>query len=154
VAAAPAARRAYAGLVSRVAALGVDVGLLTMATLAVGTLPGLAWHQLTPFEGIPGWLTAASATAAALLPLAYFTLCWWLTGQTVGALLTGIEVVNRRGEGLSFPHAVLRAAGGLLFAPLWLVGLLLVPWDGHRRACHDLVFRTEVRYAVPARTRR
>lgn len=147
-----APRTVYAGLVSRLAALLVDVGLLTIATTAVGTLPVLAWQQVSPL-GAPAWLGTATAVAAGLLPVAYFTGCWWLTGQSVGGLLTGIAVVDTHGGRLSLPHAFLRAAGGLLLAPLWLIGLLAVLWGERRRAWHDRVFRTAVRYAAPTPAR-
>lgn len=84
-------RRAYAGIVSRQAALAVDAGLLTVTSLAVALLPGLARQQMTNTS--PG------------------------------------------------------SAFGVLLAPLWLFGLSAVLWDGHRRAWHDRIFGTVVRYA-------
>ncbi len=143
---------AYAGLVSRLGALAVDIGLITLSTLAVGTLPVLAWEQVSP-QDAPAWFGALTRVIAALLPLGYFTAFWWLTGQTVGALVTGVRVRNRHDGRLSLPHAAVRAAGCLLFAPLWLVGLLAVLWDRRRRAWHDRVFATVVCYSgAPTRT--
>ena len=74
----------------------------------------------------------------------------WLAGQTVGDLAMGIQVVRAAGGGLSLLHAAARAAIGLLFAPLWMIGLLLVLWDGRRRAAHDYLLRTVVRYSPRA----
>jgi len=127
--------------------LVIDVALLTVATLAVATLPGLAWNQIF-VRSAPGWLTAGAAVAAALLPWAYFTGCWWLTGQTLGDLLIGVVVRRRDGSAVSLPQAGARALVGLLLAPLWIVGLLAVLRDDRRRAWHDRVFRTVVAYAV------
>ena len=147
----PAPRETYAGLVSRLGGLVIDVLVLIVATLAVAELPVLAWEQVVDPAGAPAWLSTAANVAAALLPLVYFTSFWWLTGQTVGDLLTGVVVERIDGRRLSFPRAAARALGCLVLAPLWLVGLIAVLWDRHRMAWHDHVFRTRVRY-VSSRT--
>jgi len=141
---------AHAGLVSRVAALAVDVIVLTLAGLAVTQLPILAWEQVvgTP----PGWLTAGSAAVGALLPWAYFTTCWWLTGRTIGNGVIGVEVRTRAGQELSFVRAAARAAVGLLLAPLWLLGLVAILLRDDRRALHDLVFGTAMYYQTVVQT--
>jgi uncharacterized RDD family membrane protein YckC len=137
----------YAGLVSRTAALGIDVGVLILGSLAVGGLPGLAWEKIiSPKE--PTWLNSMAEIVAFLLPWIYFTSFWWLTGQTLGDLVTGIVVVRVNGGDVGFVRAAIRAAGGLLLAPLWLVGLVSVLWDRRRMAWHDHVFRTAVRYSA------
>jgi uncharacterized RDD family membrane protein YckC len=84
------------------------------------------------------------------LPWGYFTISWWLAGQTLGGMLLGVAVLRNNGEELGLLHAAVRAAIGLLFAPLWLVGLLAVLWDDQRRAWHDKVFRTVVRFTRTA----
>jgi len=141
----PVPHDAYAGLVSRLAALLTDVALVTVAALAVSTLPSVAWEQVV-LRAEPGWLIAASAAAAALLPAAYFTTCWWLTGQTAGGLLFGVAVQHRDAHGVTFVQAAARAVVGLLLAPLWMIGMIGVLWDDRRRAWHDRLFRTVVRY--------
>jgi uncharacterized RDD family membrane protein YckC len=133
----------YAGLVSRLIALVVDVALLTVAGLAISVLPGLAWDEVIGTS--PGWLGASSGLLAALLPWLYFTFCWWSTGQTAGGLLIGTGVRRTDGRRVSIALAALRAAIGLALAPLWLVGLVGILWDSRRRAWHDVVFRTVVR---------
>jgi len=139
----------HAGLVSRLAALVVDVGLLTVGGLAISVLPSLAWDQV--IGDSPGWLAAGSAIASALLPWAYFTASWALAGETVGDLLLGLVVRRRDGQRLSLVHAGLQAFVGLLFAPVWLIGMLAVLWDDQRRAWHDRLFRTVVNYSPSAR---
>lgn len=136
----------YAGIVSRLAALALDGIVITLAVVAVTTLPVVTWQSVSP-TGAPGWLEAVCSVAGAFVPWLYFTTLWWLTGQTVGDLVTGIAVEHRDGHRLSLPHSALRAAIGLLFAPVWLVGMLAVLWDGRRRAWHDRLLRTDVRYA-------
>ena len=137
--------RAYAGLVSRLAALSVDVALVSVAAIAVRMLPGIVWEEVLG-RAVPDWLDTAAGVAALVLPWAYFTVSWWLTDQTVGDLILGLAVLRHDGGELSMPHAGLRAAIGLALAPLWMIGLLTVLWDGQRRALHDMVFHTVVRY--------
>lgn len=137
--------RGYAGVVSRTSALAIDIAVLSAATLAVRLLPEVAWEHLIVRDS-PGWLTAISAVTAAVLPWAYFTICWWLTGQTLGDMLIGVAVRRRDGRDVSLLQAAGRAAIGLLLAPLWLVGLVVILWDPRRRAAHDLLFGTVVRY--------
>ena len=136
----------YAGLVSRSGALGIDVLLLIIGSLVVGELPGLAWSKIIDPK-VPPILDSVAHILAFILPLVYFTTFWWLTGQTIGDLVTGTIVVRVDGGDIGFAHALIRAAGGLLLAPLWFIGLFSVLWDRRRMAWHDHVFRTSVHYA-------
>jgi uncharacterized RDD family membrane protein YckC len=145
----PLPHRAYAGLVSRLAALVIDIAVVCLVVAAVRLLPPLAWEQIFQ-RPVPGWLTGSCAVIAALLPWLYFTTSWWLATQTIGDLVIGIRVLRLDGGGLSLPHSAIRAAVGLAFAPLWMIGLLLVLWDSRRRAVHDYLLRTVVRYSPRA----
>ena len=144
------ARFWYAGLVSRLTALVTDVLILTVAGMAISVLPSVAWSQVIGRS--PGWLGTSSAIVASVLPWAYFTGAWWITGQTLGGLLVGTTVTRRDGRRVLLAQAALRAAIGLTFAPLWLVGLLGVLWSRDRRAWHDVVFRTVVRRTIRVQT--
>jgi uncharacterized RDD family membrane protein YckC len=137
----------YAGLVSRVAALGVDVLLIAAIASAIRVLPEVVWRTVTHLP-TPGWLTAIFGFAAAVLPFLYFTLSWWLPGQTLGQMLLGIAVRRHNGEDPTLIQAALRAAFGLTLAPLWMIGMLAILWDDRRRAWHDRVFRTVVPYVT------
>jgi hypothetical protein len=138
--------------VSRLVALAIDALVITVAVLAVSHLPVLVWTSVAPTRA-PHWFTTACAIAGALTPWAYFTWFWWLNGQTPGDLLIGVYV-GRDGKGLSMRRAALRAAIGLLLAPVWLVGLAAILWDHRRRAWHDVLLGTEVRYLVKPAARR
>jgi uncharacterized RDD family membrane protein YckC len=137
----------YAGIVSRLAGLAIDAALLAVASsLAVSGVPAV-WSTL---EGeAPGWLKATSAIFAALLPVAYFTVCWWMTGQTLGALVFGTVVRRTDGRHIGLLRSLLRAVVGLAIPVLWLVGLVGVLTDERRRAWHDRLFGTVVRYVEP-----
>jgi len=139
----------HAGLVSRLSALAVDVVILTVVGLAVSTLPSLAWEQLTGVA--PRWVNGVSVVVAAVLPFLYFTLSWATTGQTPGDILLGLVVRERDGGRVGLLRAGLRAFGGLLLPPVWLVGMLAVLWNPERRAWHDRLFGTIVCYVPPRR---
>jgi hypothetical protein len=125
-------------------ALVVDVAAVTTTALVVALLPGVAWEQVT--DRAPGWVDVIAGVVAGLVPWAYFTICWWLTGQTAGDLLFGVVLTTADGERVGMVRAALRAAVGLVLAPLWLVGLLAVLWDRRRRSWLDRVFGTAMRY--------
>jgi uncharacterized RDD family membrane protein YckC len=136
----------YAGLVSRVSALGVDVLVIAAVASAVRVLPEVVWKTTTNLP-VPGWLSTVFGIAAAALPFFYFALSWWLPGQTLGQMLMGIAVRRHNGEeDPTLVQAALRAGFGLALFPLWIVGLLAILWDPKRRAWHDRVFRTVVPY--------
>lgn len=144
-------RRAYAGIVSRLSALAIDVGLLTLAVAIVRLLPGAIWREIVN-RNEPPWLSTIAGVAATLLPWAYFTGSWWLANQTIGSMVLGIEVGRPDGGELSLLHAGLRAVVGLLLFPVWLVGMLATLWDPQRRAWHDRLLRTVVRYTPRTRS--
>jgi uncharacterized RDD family membrane protein YckC len=144
--------RAYAGLVSRLAALGIDISLVALAAAGTRLLPPAIWNEIFSYSA-PEWFTTACGIAAAAVPWLYFTASWWLANQTVGDLIVGIAVLRPDGGELSLLHSALRAAIGLLLAPLWIVGLVAILWDDKRRAWHDKVLRTEVRYATKTQRR-
>lgn len=137
-------RDAYAGIVSRVAALGLDV---VVVTLVAAVITGLAWAGAEVMLGrVPAWVQVPTALAVSLLPVTYFTVAWWLVGQTIGAVAMGIEVRDAAGRPVRFPRALIRAAAGLLLAPVWLVGMILILFDGRRRGLLDIAVGTTVVY--------
>ena len=143
--AAPAAQPSeYAGLASRLAALAIDVLILTVADV-VGTVLVLAGWK-TVIGPLPTALTALVSAASAVAPAAYFTVAWWVAGRSLGQLLLGIRVTDRKGRPLRLPRALARAVVGLALPPVWLVGMVGVLIDSRRRAWHDLLLGTTVRY--------
>jgi uncharacterized RDD family membrane protein YckC len=94
----------------------------------------------------PGWFEFGCGLAAALLPWAYFTAAWSFTGQTFGGLVVGTVVRRPDGRTVGVLQAAARALVGLMFAPIWFVGLIGVLTDDRRRAWHDRLFRTVVRF--------
>jgi uncharacterized RDD family membrane protein YckC len=134
----------YAGVVTRLAALSVDGVVIAIAVPAVANGPPSFWASI---EGsAPGWLKALCQSIAAVIPILYFALCWWATGQTLGGLLFGTVVRRADGTPLTLLRSLLRAFVGLLVPILWLAGLITALWDPKRRALHDRLFGTVVWY--------
>jgi uncharacterized RDD family membrane protein YckC len=141
-------REDYAGVVSRLVAVAIDVAVLTVAAAAgAGLVLGGAEVVL---GHTPGWLVAVTSSALALLPTLYFALGWWILGQTAGGLAMGIAVRRLGSRPLRFPRALLRAILGLVFPVFWLIGLTLAFIDQRRRGLLDVITGTEVVY-VPER---
>ena len=137
-------RVAYAGIVSRVAALVIDV---VVVTLVASVVTGLALAGAEVMLGrVPAWVQVPTAIAVSLLPVTYFTLAWWLVGQTLGAVAMGIEVRDAADRPVRFLRALVRAVAGLLLAPVWLVGMIFILFDHRRRGLLDIVVGTTVVY--------
>ncbi|MFI6317584.1 RDD family protein [Nonomuraea sp. NPDC050556] len=136
---------AYAGLVSRAVALLIDVLVLLVGTAALYIV--LIEGSNLMLGGTPSWVRPATGVLVSALPTAYFTLAWWLTGQTAGDMLMGVTVVRADGARLGFLRAFLRALVGLALAPLWLAGMITTLVDGRRRSLLDMAFGTAVQYA-------
>lgn len=134
----------YAGLVSRGVALLIDVLALVLASAAVYVV--LVEGSGLMLGGSPSWVRPATSIVISLLPTAYFTCAWWLTGQTAGDVAMGVAVVRVDGSSLGFFRALLRAVVGLALAPVWLAGLVVTLVDSRRRSLLDLVFGTAVVY--------
>lgn len=132
----------HAGLVTRMAALVVDAIVLTLVVPVMAGGPPSMWAAITGTA--PGWLKSLSQICAALLPVLYFGLLWWGTGQTLGGLVFGTVVRRSDGDQLGPARSLLRAVAGLLLPIVWLIGMLFILWDPRRRALHDRLFGTVV----------
>ena len=132
-----------AGLVSRLAAAGIDL-LVIVVGMAVlyGAVAGFAFllHPRTfSWPRDFGWSVPA---VAGVVGTPYLAISWSASGRTVGNVLLGLRVLRRDGRPLGLPRAVLRALL-CLAVPL---GLLWIPFDRSRRSLQDLLFGTTVSY--------
>ena len=140
-----------AGFVSRTLAATIDVVLIFAVVL--GTVAAL-W--MLSFIIDPGDSSSAVPvdTAGRVPPIAWFiaygywlnwlywTVCWALSGRTLGNLVMGLRVVNRQGEHLRWGGAALRS----LFCTTFPFGLFWVIVSGANRSVQDVVLRTSVIY--------
>jgi uncharacterized RDD family membrane protein YckC len=141
----PREARAYqghrAGLVSRLLAAGVDLGVALSALVAIYA----AWTALTfvldprgftfprPGPGV-GWLVGM------IVLTIYLAASWSTTGRSYGSHLMGLRVVNPNGGRLRVAGAFVRA----VFCVVFPIGLFWVAASRENRSVQDLVLRTSV----------
>jgi uncharacterized RDD family membrane protein YckC len=135
---------AYAGLVSRLVALAIDIAAVALgAAVTVGLAVGGSQMMI---RETPGWVGPVVGVAIGLIPVVYFSASWWIVGQTPGGIAMGIAVRRGGGEPLGLARSLLRTVFGLAFAPIWLLGMALVLVDARRRGLIDLACGTVVVY--------
>jgi uncharacterized RDD family membrane protein YckC len=144
----------YAGIVTRVAAFGIDV-LLAATLFTVGG--GVVEYLLSSLLGKDVSLSDApivSATALTAWLLVYFAIPIAVGGRTVGMAVVGLEVVTTDGRDVGAGRAVIRTMLIPLSLILLGIGMLMVLIDRRRRALHDLIAGTAVVYSWNARAAR
>jgi uncharacterized RDD family membrane protein YckC len=143
----PAPARPYqghrAGIITRCAAGAVALAVAVLAILVAYAAWAAALFLVRPRafrlpEPAPGSLL----TALLLVLTAYLAVGWVTTGQTYGARLLGLRVVDRHGHRLGPAHALTRALLCVLF-PLLLFWVLV---SRENRSVQDLLLRTSVVY--------
>jgi len=83
-----------------------------------------------------------SVITVLLAMVIYMTVAWSITGRTYGDHVMGLRVVDRRGDRVWPPTALIRAALCVGFP----IGLLWCGVSASRRSVQDLVVRTSVIY--------
>ncbi len=137
-------RPAYAGLVTRALAFGIDAAIINAAALIVAAIVALTFSVID----LPGWLKtiglAIGAGAYTLWLVGYFTVFWTTTGQTPGDRMLRICVRTRDGSRLKPRRALLRFFSLTLAALPLFAGFLMILVDADRRGLHDWIARTIV----------
>ncbi len=72
----------------------------------------------------------------------YLAVCWAISGCTAGAVIMGVQVVDRALRRLRPVTALLRALACVVFP----IGLAWVVIDQHRRSVQDVLLGTRVVY--------
>ena len=136
-----------AGFVSRAIAASIDVLLIFVTVLLTAAALWMLGFIIDP-------TTITTDTGSRVPPVlymvaygyflnwAYWTVCWALSGRTMGNLVMGVRVVSRKGQRLGWGGAALRAA----FCALFPIGLLWVVISRANRSLQDVVLRTNVIY--------
>lgn len=156
----------YAGFVSRLMAMVVDLLVLFATWLVLGIATRFVVETsgitaiLTLLRDFLGWVTplvefliSAGFQLAALLTLGfvYFTLFYSFGGATVGKYLIGLRVVRADGRRISAPQAALRVVAYALSSLPLYIGFLSMLVDDRRRTWHDRLARTVVVHSWQAR---
>ncbi|MFD6059171.1 RDD family protein [Rhodococcus wratislaviensis] len=132
-----------AGIVTRGLATGIDLAvvLAVMGGIYVGVL--FVRLLFSPQEfSFPDANAVLSVTMFIVLSVLYLTVCWAVSGRTVGAVTMGLRVVSRNGELIGWLRALLRAVLCVMFG----FGLLWAAVDSRRRSLQDILLRTAVVY--------
>ncbi len=136
-------RHRPAGIVTRVAAMGVDMAVVVaLGALLYGAVAG-ARLVLSPrtFEW-PDESLLLSSTIAFIIAVVYLTASWAMTGRSYGDSLLGLRVLSSRGRIPGWSLSFIRA----VFCVLFPVGLFWVAVSPGRRSIQDVVLRTVVVY--------
>ena len=144
----------YAGVVTRIAAFGLDV-LLAMTLFTLGG--GVVEYVTTSLIGRKISLSNAPVISIVVLTLwllIYFAYPLAVGGRTPGMAFVGLEVVTKEGRPVDGKAAVLRT----VFLPLSFIflglGIVMILVNRDRRALHDLIAGTAVVYSWNARAAR
>lgn len=139
-----------AGLVTRVAAAGIDIAVVVLV-LIVTYLGWIVVIFIVPPGGLevpvpPTWLELVVGPVVMTL---YLTVGWHRGGRTYGCHVMGLRVADRRGRDPGPVTALLRAAFNVAF-PL---GLAWVAISRQNRSIQDVVLGTSVIYDWDVRPR-
>ena len=138
----------YAGAVTRLLGLGIDlfvVGYLN--TVLFSTIAGVLDSL---FSGSPpAWLALTLVTVAAAVIPTYLGFCYWALGRSLGMGIVGIRVCTPDGRRPGFVRAMVRAWVGMIGLVFWIVTGAVSLFDAKRRSLWDMLVHTEVRYSVP-----
>ena len=132
-----------AGIVTRVAAMGVDIAMVVvLGSVIYAAVAGvrLIWTPTsftwpTPSFGV---ITATELGLAVL----YLTASWAMTGRSYGSSLLGLRLLTFRRRIPGWPLAFVRA----VFCVFFPIGLFWVVLSPARRSLQDVVLRTVVVY--------
>ncbi len=136
-----------AGFVSRAIAACIDVFLIFLVVLLTAAALWMmsfiidpATAAVEPSSRVPELIYMV--LYGYFLNWLYWTVCWALSGRTIGNLVMGVRVVSRRGHRLGWSGAAIRS----LFCAFFPIGLLWVIISGANRSVQDVVLRTSVIY--------
>jgi uncharacterized RDD family membrane protein YckC len=145
----------YAGVVTRLAAFGLDVLAATALFALGGNVAEYLYSSLFGKDNVS--LSDApilSAVALVLWLLVYFAYPVAVGGRTPGMALVGLEIVTNDGRGVDAKRALLRTVTLPLSLIFLGIGALMVLLRRDRRAMHDLIAGTAVVYSWDARAAR
>ncbi len=144
-----------AGLVSRTVAAAIDVAIVFIVVLA--TIAGI-WMLSFIINPTSADLTGSFENAASrtdrlpsvfsmvvygyVVNVLYWTVFWATSGRTIGNLVMGLRVLNRRGRHPGWLVSFARA----LLCTAFPLGLAWVLVSGANRSVQDVILRTSVIY--------
>jgi uncharacterized RDD family membrane protein YckC len=142
---------AYAGLVTRAIAYVLDAAVINLVALVVAAAAALALSIFHLANAVQDAVTATLAVVYVFWVTGYFVGFWSTTGQTPGARVMRIRVIDAHGAtGVKPRRAIVRVVGLVLATIPLFAGFLIMLWDGRRRCLQDRLAGTVVVHAPPA----
>jgi uncharacterized RDD family membrane protein YckC len=138
--------------VSRLAAYVVDLTVMSALAAAGSAVFAYLVAVITNRQLHLSSDRVLANVALVLWWVAYFGGSWATTGCTPGMALLGLRVVRPDGQRASAGAALLRAVALPLSVALFGLGFLGILFQSERRALHDLIAGTAVRYDPPPTT--
>lgn len=133
-----------AGIVSRLAADGIDYGIVVLIELGVLVGIGVAEFLVTRQNfSVPRPPVVVTVVAQWLIAVLYLTSGWSSTGRTTGKSVLGLRAVGADGGQLSPRRAFLRAVVCCTVGP---VLLFWIPLSRRNAGLHDVFLHTAVVY--------
>lgn len=131
-----------AGFATRFVASVIDVALVTALMMSIWLGIELLQLIFTPGVDVDPPRAATLVLWGYIFTTLYWTVAWASTGRSIGAWVMGVRVVSRKGERVSGPVALARAAFSVAFP----IGLAWAIVSKRNRSVQDVVLRTIVIY--------
>jgi uncharacterized RDD family membrane protein YckC len=141
---------AYAGLMTRAIAYVLDLIAINLVALVAGAAAALALSVFHLGNALESAVAVALAVLYVVWVFGYFVAFWSAAGQTPGARIMRIRVLDAHGaQRLKPRRAVVRVIGLVLATIPLFAGFFIMLWDGRRRCLQDRLARTVVIHAPP-----
>jgi hypothetical protein len=142
----PHRHRSHAGIVTRSAALAIDVVIVSsVAAQGLATTMSLINTVVDP---IPTWLIAVLSFCFAMVGPLYLTVAWRATTFSIGGAVAGFRDLAVDGSRIGVVPAFIRALTTLFHIPVWAFGLIGTAFQPLRRSWVDRVLGARTPYVV------
>ncbi len=98
--------------------------------------------------GVPCGMLGLDKTTGGVLLLYQAILIGTWNGQTLGKRACGIKIISADGHACTLGQSFGRAAGKIVSALTLMIGYLMIPFDGQKRALHDRIAGTLPVYSI------
>jgi uncharacterized RDD family membrane protein YckC len=124
--------------------------LLLLILMGIFVVAGFLAAQMGAGDAGMSLLTQVRGIAPLILPMAavlgivYFSFFHAAWGQTIGKMIFGVRVVQKNGQPVAFPQALLRTFSYLVSAFPFFFGFIWAGFTSGKRSWHDLISGTIV----------
>jgi len=150
----------YAGIASRIVAIVLDY-LIVITAWALSTTVFTIFYTSTPtlyrllfgktMVVIPTIDNVTKIFMIFVVEAFYFIILWTAIGSTIGGVILGVRIVNKRGKNPTFIQATIRFCTEILVPVFGIIGGIWILFDRRRRALFDIIAGTYVIYSWDAK---